>query len=466
MHVPASRLRNERGIALPMALGFMLVISIALVTVLQISRSSQNASENSSAEDKALALAESASDQAISLLAKSTDALDPNAVPAGSENGQGGTLLSWTASLSGLTWTLTGTGTVPSPTGGSPVVRTVTKQVTISTNDSPWHYLYADQQSGCLDVNNNATISAPLYVKGNLCVAQNAHVTGSPIQVTGTTTVSNPGSIGYSTNPPGPIAVAKLAGGCTGGVPDPHPCTSTDRVFATTISQSVDPYTKPTIDLPYWYQNTKPGPMHNCTVGTGVPGGFDNDSVLGVPPNPNGSRAAVPLTSGPAYTCEYWEGSPSTLKGRLNWSPTTNTLTAHGTIFFDGSLALSGNVVYQGRATIYSSGVITTLNNTSLCGVAGCTNAWDPLQNHLLLVSGSPTGPTGFWVRNGSTVQLAAYVATDYHLDNNASNWGPVIARSIQIDNNSTNTLSVGALPPGAPGMDTTLHPVAGSWRG
>jgi hypothetical protein len=460
MHVPTSRLRNEGGIALPMALGFMLVISIALVTVLEMSRSSQHASENSSAEDTAFSLAESGTDQAVSLLARSTDVINPAAVPAGSENGQGGTL-GWSASLSGLTWTLTGTGTVASPVGGSPVARTVTRQVSVSTLDSPWHYLFADQQSGCMNVNNNATISSPLYVRGNLCVGNNAHLTGSPVQVTGTVTVGSNGGIGY---PATPIAQANISG-CTGGSPDPHPCTSADRVYATTISQTVTPYTKPTINLPYWYQNAKPGPMHNCTVGS-MPGGFDNDSVLGVPPNPNGSRVAFALTSGPAYSCEYWEGSPSALVGRLTWSPSTNTLTIFGTIFVDGSIALSGNVVYQGRATIYSSGIITTANNSTLCGVSGCTSAWNPLQNLLLLVSGSSTGPNGLWLNNGVTLQLAAYLVTDYHVDNNASNWGPVIARGIQIDNNSANSVSIGVLPPGAPGMDGTLHPVGGSWRG
>jgi hypothetical protein len=461
MYLLTSRLRNEGGIALPIALGFMLVISIALVVVLEISRSSQTASENSSAEDRALALAESGADHAIAVLAESNDMIDQFAVPGGSESGEGGTF-SWSASLSGQTWTLTGTGTVPSPTGGSPVVRTVAKQVSVSTVDSPWHYLFADQQSGCMNVNNNATISAPLYVRGNLCVSNNAHLTGSPVQVTGTTTVGNNGGIGY---PATPIAAAKLAGGCTGGVPDPHPCTSGDRVYANTITQSVDPYTKPTIDLPHWYQNAKPGPMHNCTVGA-MPGGFDIDSGAGVPPNPNGNRPTFNLMSGPAYTCEYWEGSPSTLKGRLNWSPSTNTLTIFGSIFFDGSIHLSGDVVYQGRATIYSSGVITTSNDTSLCGVAGCTGAWNPLQNLLAFVSGSSTGPNGLWLSNGVDVQIAAYLVTDYHVDNNASNWGPVIARGIQIDNNATNSRSIGALPPGAPGIETTLHLVSGSWRG
>jgi hypothetical protein len=439
----------------------MLVISIALVTVLETSRSSQSSSERSSATDRAVALAEAGADQAVSLLSKSTDVMSPTAVSSSSENGQGGTL-SWSGTLAGSTWTLTGTGTVPSPSGGSPVLRTVTKQVSVSTVDSPWHYLFAANQSGCMTVNNNATISAPLYVTGNLCVSNNAHLTGSPVQVTGTTTVGNNASIGYSGTP---IAEAHLAGGCTGGVPNPHACGPSDSVYATVLNQTVTPLTKPTIDLPYWYQNAKPGPMNNCTVGS-IPGGFDNDSGAGVPPNPNVSRATFNLTPGAAYNCEYWAGSPSALVGRLTWSPSTNTLTVLGTIFFDGSIAISGDVVYQGRATIYSSGAITTSNNTRLCGVSGCTAAWNPSANLLALVAGSSTAPTGFSLSNNAVFQVAAYVVNDYSVSNNAVNWGPVIARGISISNNASNSLSIGALPPGAPGMDSTLHLVSGSYRG
>jgi hypothetical protein len=459
---PLSHLvRNERGIALPMALGVMMVLTIALVAVLQLSSSGQLSSKRSAGEDRSVALAEAGVEHATSLLTRATDVINPSAVAPGSEQVSEGTL-GWSTSLSGLTWTITGTGTVANPDAGTALVRRVTRQISVSTQDSPWHYLFADQQSGCMIVKNNATISAPLYVRGNLCVSNNAHLTGSPVQVTGTLTVGSNGSVGYAATP---IAQANLAGGCTGGVPNPHPCTSADSVYATVLNQNVTAYTKPPVDLQRWYQDAKPGPMHNCTVGS-MPGGFDNDAAAGVPPNPNRSRADFNLTSGAAYNCEYWEGSPSTLVGRLTWSPSTNTLTVFGTIFFDGTVALSGNVVYQGRATIYSSKIITTANSTTLCGIAGCTGSWNPLQNLLLFVAGSSTAPYGLELNNGVTVQFASYLVTDYHIDNNATNWGPVIARGIQIDNNAGNTISLGALPPGAPGMDGTLHPVPGSWRG
>ena len=37
-----------------------------------------------------------------------------------------------------------------------------------------------------------------------------------------------------------------------------------------------------------------------------------------------------------------------------------------GTILFDGSLKLSGSASYVGRGTIYSTGQITSSNNTHL----------------------------------------------------------------------------------------------------
>ena len=39
--------------------------------------------------------------------------------------------------------------------------------------DSPWHYLFADDATGCLTINNNADVSAPIYSRGDLCVGNN-----------------------------------------------------------------------------------------------------------------------------------------------------------------------------------------------------------------------------------------------------------------------------------------------------
>ena len=40
-----------------------------------------------------------------------------------------------------------------------------------------------------------------------------------------------------------------------------------------------------------------------------------------------------------------------------------------------------------------------------------------------------------------------------------------MIARQIFIKNNPGIMLNIAAIPPGAPGADTLIQPVAGSWR-
>ncbi len=84
------------------------------------------------------------------------------------------------------------------------------------------------------------------------------------------------GGIGTSGSP---LTTATIVGGCTGGNPDPHPCSSTDNVYATTISQTTAPLTKPTVDLANAYATAQPGPLNNCTTGS-MPGGFDNDTTM------------------------------------------------------------------------------------------------------------------------------------------------------------------------------------------
>jgi hypothetical protein len=72
-------------------------------------------------------------------------------------------------------WTLTGTGTVTNPSGGTPITRTASSQVRVvdapvnSTTDA-WTYVFSDETSSCMGVSDTAEIDAPLYVRGSLCL--------------------------------------------------------------------------------------------------------------------------------------------------------------------------------------------------------------------------------------------------------------------------------------------------------
>ena len=197
-----------------------------------------------------------------------------------------------------------------------------------------------------MDVSNNAIVTSPLYVRGNMCMANNSHFTGSQLQVKGTLTVNNGASVGYSATP---IATAKLQGGCMSG---PHVCTSGDSVYATSLTSTADNITKPSVDMAGSYQNARPGPKHDCTTGS-ITGGFDTDTTY------NNSRALFDLT--PAIELQLRRRIGATTVGQLSWNATTHVLTIAGTIFFDGSVQVSGTATYQGLGTIYSAGKITLL---------------------------------------------------------------------------------------------------------
>jgi hypothetical protein len=462
-------LRDESGVTLVMAVCILSVLMATGATLVFYANAGARSAEISTEDARALDLAEAGMNYARSVLWNASDPTNAGAVPASSLTLEGGTAAySGTYNSGTQTWTLTGTGTYTNPAGGAPISRTVSSDVIVvpgtGTASPVWSYNYSDATSGCLTIANNATFTAPLYVKGNLCVSNNAHFTGSSLHVGGTLTVGNNGSVGYSATP---VPTVNVAGGCTGGSPSPHPCVhgATDKVWDgnAVITQTASTLTKPAVDLTYWYQNASPGPRNGCTVGS-MPGGFDSGTGgTAVPPNPNRSRPTFNLTPSTAYSCQ-------TATGQLSWAPgSPGTLTINGTIFFDGNITMSNNAnaVYQGRATIYTSGSVTLSNNAKLCGISGCSASWNTSANYLLFVIGGPTGTT-FTISNNAIYQGAAYVVSNYTLVNNAANWGPVVANQLSIANNSGSFIPLTSLPPGAPGYTAgvpTLQNVPDSYR-
>jgi hypothetical protein len=448
-------LRSVRGQAMVISIIVMAALAIGVVAVMLDATSQQGATAREQSSQRALTLADAGVSDALSVLSNATNPLDPLSLPPSSSPADGGGISAYTGALVGTTWTITGTGTLPSSVAGAgPLTRTSTLEVAVTTNATPWNYVFADSSSGCLTLRNNAQIATPLYSRGNLCLRNNARVTGSPVAVDGTVDLRNNASIGTAAVP---VAQAAL-GGCTTGGGPAHPCSQADRVYVTTLTQSASGLVKPAIDLAGWYANAKPGPSHPCTSGS-VPGGLDTDTTL------NGSRGTFALTPATTYNCQYWENGA--LVGELAWDPASRTLTIQGTVLVDGSIQLSGNATYAGRGTVYATRQITSSSNTHLCGVAACDASWDPDTNLLVLVAGEPAQQDGIQFRNNTVFQGALYAVNDYRAANNVVNWGPVIARELQFSNNAQLLLkSIGSIPPGAPGSGATLQVVGGTWRG
>ena len=461
----ARRLAGESGIALVASLGMSSILAISGSTAVLYSTSNQSAAQRSKSDLLAHSLAEAGLNYAYSTLYNASDPTMSGAVPLRTASLNGGTVVySGTLDQATNVWTLTGTGVVSRPSAGtSDVVRTIRGRVRLSSsshgsaNNAVWNYVYADATAGCTSIGNSVNVNVPLYIRGDLCLANSANVTGYSLQVGGTVSISNSSHVG-STNsgasaldPGNPqVHEVHVGGGCRLGTSGPFtsPCGPEQSVYSE-VPPDANPtgLTKPPIDLAGWYQNAYPGPMHGCTTGS-FPGGFDNDTVM------NRSRATVDLEPANAYDCQVHDAQGN-LIGRIAWDPSTKVLTILGTIFFDGNIEFhnSSEAAYVGRATIYTSGTITMRNSTRLCGgTLACDATWDANQNLLAFVAGSSTDETGILLENSTYFQGAFYAVNDYSQGNSVVSWGPIIARQIYLLNSAQNHyVPLGTLMPGMP---------------
>ena len=465
-------LGDERGIALPYALGVTMVLSALAAAIFTYTTTNQGAAKRSQADQRAYGLAETGLSHALSRLQNAADPASATNVPSTTLALTGGSA-TYSGSLSGTTWTLTSTGTVANPSGpgAANITRTVSMQAQITTTTQadmrPWDYLFVDQPSGCITLGNSVTLTISLYVRGNLCLENNSLVSGPAVDITGNLYTNSPqasiGTVGT------PIDEFSASGACHyTGVP--LACGPSTNVYADTVGSAPPTIVKPTADLAYWYTNAQLGPMSACTTGS-FPGGFDNDTTLNV------SRGEIDLTPASAYDCRKIVNGETV--AQLTWQPgSPGTLTIKGVIYIDGHISWSNlNIIqYDGRAVIYGSGQVRIKNRADICGVPACDATWDPRVDLLVFVAGSliaeaSTTSIGGDIGNRVNFQGAMYIVNDFDMDNNTTVWGPVITRSTTINNSAL--INAPPFPiewmyglPGATQTVTEITPVQGSYAG
>jgi uncharacterized protein (UPF0333 family) len=463
---------REAGIALPMALLVLLVLTIAGVSAAYFSGANSQNAELSKVRGSAYALAEAGVAEAMAVLSLPTNnALSPDLLGERTAAYADGTV-TWSGTLdpTNATWTITSTGTTRNPTGpdAADVRRTIKAEVLVTAsftqpaNNPVWNYIYAKRTGdpdGCdMEIRNGAEIVAPIYTEGNLCIGQTAKLVGSPVVVKGYLMLENPqNSVGKSNQP---IAEAHIANGCQyKNQPFYDPCRGApDNVFATTLDSTPVPIEPPEVDWDAWYANANPGPAFPCQVVSGTPPTFDNDGLR---------NASVPgvfhLTPGTSYSCK-------TAGGELSWDATARVLTTKGTIYIDGSAKIENGQVnqYNGQATIYLSGTLLIKNSKLCAGISGdtCdTSTWDPNSELLIFVAdGNGDGvPVGDSTQTGSgnSIQL---VSAEFQgglmgthtvaFGTTSTSDGPLLGDTIIVGQTVNNTFPfITILPAGAPGI-------------
>lgn len=495
------KLRDERGLALVMAVGMLAALSVSVTTVIYVSSSSARTSDMDKARQLAFALAEAGINNSAAVLSKPTnDALEQVLLPRctntdGSQtvrttrntnSYEGGTVY-WCGdlSLAEAAWYLTSVGVVRNPTGGADVTRTLSAYVPVQPvasqmNNTPaWNYIFATATGGTCDMtlNENVTMESALFVEGNLCLNNNTHVRVGPLIVKRRLSVGNSNSdVGESS-----ARIEVHVGGYDSGSGLTHckqgggafhsGCGDADKVYGNpSVSLTPPNIAKPNSDFPLWYDDAKPGPKTACTSSSGTTPVFDTNTTLDLA---SGGSVTTPfnLTPAASYSCRVGpvycpSCTPATHPiGELTWDAPTKTLTVRGVMFIDGS-AYSNNGAtnqYNGRGTLYLTGTFLLDNNTNMCGGVSGSNCsystWDPNTEMFTIVAygnGQQAIGTGYSVSldNGSQWQGAIYAENGIALLNNAQTDGPLIGSTVSVSQNFAGddfgTLTT--VPPGLPG--------------
>lgn len=512
------RLSEESGIALPLALALMAILAFMTAALTLNGAVNQRGSLNSADARAAFALATKA--MAYGQGAVFAAASDGGTPPSTAQpvDAPSGSSASWTATEvndgCNCTWSLTSVGTV---NGVSRTITEIATQPTTSTvtNYSVWNYLYADSTASCLSISGGVTVAVPILARGSVCITGGGHFTGSQLKIGGTLTDTGGSNVGTSTTK---ISAVQIGGctayntdgtcktytstGCTvqpsstySVAPGTSWCDGTKSpLYATKVtgtldvtpqmpcigqSSTLDP-TCPSSTASWSTLNTAYTTQKNATK-TGCPANLlDNDSTL------NKSLSASTLTgamfpSNSSYDCKVVSGG--TTIGEIKWNAVgqycgTGTLTVSGTLYFDGSLNLQcgWKVQYTGQATLYFTGTVEQSGGTQLCGIAGCTNQWNPDTSGIIFIAGCWSNSTGtttvsskcVYVTGGSTAQWGAYATTAYQIDGGSSNMGPVLANTMNISGGSSTLIPFDVMPPGTPlNSQTQFVPAkVQSWSG
>jgi len=277
-----SRLKDESGIALALALLVMIVLTISTTSLIYYTTTNQHSSQLSLSRDGAYRLAQAGINNAMAVLGDPPDpatgignnALDknvfcglpgktytatsPDCVIRDTYAGANG-YVDWKGVLNTGTavWLITSTGYVVNPNiHGTKAYssRTLTVSVAVHPtltqplNTPVWNYIYATKPASspasvCDEtLTQSVNISSPFYVEGNLCLNQTSQISKGPLVVKGRVTLNNSSHAGTSAVP---LSDAHIANGCTASqthVPCDWNGTKTvqglDNVYATVLDST------------------------------------------------------------------------------------------------------------------------------------------------------------------------------------------------------------------------------------
>jgi hypothetical protein len=416
-------------------------------------------------------------------------------------------------------WQLTATGRVTNPTGpAADVLRKATAVVPVVIPDStsvPPGTTATDWIYGLNDVTfgQSVNVAAPVYAGHDLILANTATIAETiPASLTlparpnrivvghDLSLVSPQNRVGHvngSASPANDLAEIHVGHYCASqDNATPHPCVwgNIDKVWGVTHDNVISTglITTPTLTccsagaiawaapangtshpalagqpsyMGFWYLNAGLGPNSPCASPTGTPPRFD--TVSGTADNTINesaySRAApFQLIGGATYSCTSADGQT-----KLAWDGTT--LTIKGTVFIDGSAAVSANntvAKYVGKGTIILTGLFSMTNNTALCvnlQGGGCSTSapWDADTTALAIVTdGIDASANGVIINKGN---FQGMLLANGNIESNISGSliiGPMVSVYGNVDAGQSGTLQFPPIAFASSGTDGLTGPL------
>jgi Tfp pilus assembly protein PilX len=478
------RLRDENGVALVMALAVMLILTVLVSATLAFtSASSRDASLKRSGQS-AYALAEAGLNQVEAQLYQHyydssgnpfqnttvylsswftgvpTSQQSPSSTAACTSTS---TCMSWgvaSATAGGQgPWTretlvLQGQGTVPNPTGGKALKRTVSETVVVEQlpglkqPSSVWTELYtgATGQPCDLQLGQKVNANAPIYVAGNLCLTSAASIEGSAVtlKVMGNIRLQNGGDdIGQVTR----VKSVQVGGGCVksnnGSYTTPCPInTGSTSIFdqsGRTTAPAPTAESPPTVN---WTQiaNGQAASTVSCTNGVSL----SSATFYLTPSSGAGSTG---------YTCTITDPISGSSVGSLTYNSSAHTLAVAGEVYLSGNLDLStpSPITYNGRSSLFVQGTVAAANGSTLCvhvsgsscdfanaAIQGSPGYWDANQSVLIIESHGAMG-AGNTLTN-LNFQGGLYSDTSINLGGGqSSTQGPLVSPQIIVPGQQLN---------------------------
>ncbi len=427
---------EEDGIALVLALGILIVLGIIVTAGVTYTTSNTRASGKSAARTQAREYAETAVNNAVSILQRQISVSgNPSAANLLGCAGANGTTSDTTApsnctsptpitvcfvtgstctagaantataygfysgtnaqtflgrTVPASTWFIVANGYAYDPAVSGATAQTLYTQIKVNGVTSGavaavWNHLFltAPLVANVCQTNysgNNLIIDVPLYVIGNLCISGSNDVIKEvgqavDLSVGGKLSINGPNaSVGASAAVP--ITSGVVVGGCTNGAVTTATtaCNATNYHYYVGSTGTFNAQAAPAETVGDISSDyTTFDPGPKHSCKTGTsPAGLAS-TVFDTDTTYNNSAASFNLTPSSSYDCQSTSG---TSVGELKWDNTNKILTVSGSIFIDGSMTITQSLTYTGTAIIEVAGTVTISGNgTTVCATSPCNYA-------------------------------------------------------------------------------------------